>query len=200
MKRYLLRLAGVAIMACSLLLTGCATPPSRFYVLSPLPAAAATGQGLAIGVGPVELPDYLDHPQIVSRTSQNELTLAEFDRWAGSLKDNFTQVLAENLATLVPSQRVAVYPWKRTTPIDYQVVVKVIRFDRTVGGESVLNTRWSIFSGAGKQELVTRESSYTDNPAGADYPATVAALNQTLAAFSRDVASVLKGLPRPSGG
>jgi hypothetical protein len=193
-------MASVAVMACLLLLIGCATPASRFYVLSPLPATAATGQGLAIGVGPVDLPDYLDRPQIVTRTSQNELTLAEFDRWAGPLKDNFIQVLAENLATLVPSQRVAVYPWKRATPVDYQVVVKVIRFDRTVGGESVLNTRWSIFSGDGKQELVTREMSYTDNPAGEDYPATVAALNQTLAAFSRDVAGVLKQLPRPAGG
>jgi uncharacterized lipoprotein YmbA len=201
MRLYLLRLAGVALSTCLLLSSGCASSlTSHFYVLSHLSAAtptvATTGLGLAIGVGPVELPDYLDRPQIVSRTSQNELTLAEFDRWAEPLKDNFTQVLAENLAVLLPSQRVVVYPWRRATPVDYQLVVKVIRFDLTVGGDSVLNTRWSVLSSDGRQTLLTRESSYTEHPAGDDYPAIVTALNQTLAAFSRDVAAALKGLPR----
>jgi len=71
-------------------------------------------------VGPVELPEYLDRPQIMTCESRNELQFAEFDRWAGSLEKAFSRVLAVNLSILLSTDRVAVYPWK-TTPIDHQV-------------------------------------------------------------------------------
>ena len=185
----------VALMGGWLALVGCAgSEPVRYYVLSAAPVAAPAGPGgaavreLAVGVGPVELPEYLDRPQIVTRTSRNELNMADFDRWAESLKDNTTRVLAENLAALLPSQRVSVYPWKRATPVDYQVTVQVTRFDRLENGESVLAARWRVLDGGGK-ELLARTSTYRDTPAGPDYAATVAAMNQSLETFSRDVAS-----------
>lgn len=195
MKRSLLGLAVVLLNASLLLATGCSSPPTRFYVLSnlslPAPQPVGVGQDIAVGVGPLELPDYLDRPQIVTRSGQNELNLAEFDKWGESLKDNATQVLAENLAVLLPSKKVSTYPWKRSTPIDYQVVVKVTRFDHVVGGETVLSTRWSILSGDGKTELFSRESRYVEPPTDKSYAATVAAMNRTLAQFSRDVASAI---------
>jgi uncharacterized lipoprotein YmbA len=200
-KAVLTRSAGL-LGAVLLGLTSCSSPPTRFYVLSHLPSSAqpstAAEQGLAIGVGPVQLPDYLDRPQIVTRSSDNELKLANFAQWAESLQDNFAQVLADNLAILLPTRQVPVFPWSRTTPIDYQVKVKVIRFDRTAGGESVLNARWSIISGDGSRALIVRESSYSVLPEGDDHAATVAAMNQTLALFSRDIAAALRGLPRSS--
>jgi uncharacterized lipoprotein YmbA len=100
---------------CLLITVGCGTTdPARFYTLSPLAIpgteAEAAGQGVAIGVGPIKLPEHLDRPQIVTRTSRNELKLAEFDRWAGSLADDFSRVLAENLSILLSTDRVSVYP------------------------------------------------------------------------------------------
>ncbi len=66
-----------ALLGASLvLLSGCArTAPSRFDLLNALPATASeqqnkeAEQGIAIGIGPVELPEYLDRPQIVTRSS-----------------------------------------------------------------------------------------------------------------------------------
>lgn len=195
MKRSQLGLAVVLMGTCLLLATGCSSPPTRFYVLSTLPDSRPmsldAGPDVAVGVGPLELPDYLDRPQIVTRTGQNELNLAEFDKWAESLKDNATQVLAENLAVLLPSKKVVTYPWKRSTPIDFQVAVKVTRFDHTIGGETVLGTRWSILSGDAGKELFSRESRYTERPSGGGYNATVAAMNRALAQFSRDVAGAI---------
>lgn len=176
-----------------LLMAGCSSPPTRFYVLSPLALGApATGREPAVGVGPVELPDYLDRPQIVTRSGQHELTLAEFDTWAEPLKGNATRVLAENLAMLLPSRKIATYPWKRSTPVDFQVTVKVTRFDRSEGGDAVLSARWSILSGDGDRELFSRESRYAEPPAGNGYGDTVAAMNRALAQFSRDVADAIK--------
>jgi hypothetical protein len=195
MKKALLCLA---VVVSSLLVIGCSSPPTRFFVLSNLAVPAqrpsSVGQDIAIGVGPLEFPDYLDRPQIVTRTGQNELYLAEFDKWGESLMDNATQVLAEDLASLLGSKKVNTYPWKRSTPIDYQLVAKVIRFDHMAGSETVLNTRWSILSGDGRTELVMRQSRYAEPQAGESYAATVAAMNRTLARFGREVASAITDL------
>lgn len=185
------------LLGSLLLLTACGgSAPTRFYTLAPISAPTAQSQGpeLAVGLGPVELPKTMDRTQIVTRTDQNELKLADFDRWAEPIQDNFTQVLAENLALLLPSQRVVVYPWSHARALDYQVTVRVVRFDRTAGGDAVLKARWSILGPAKENELLARESSYTVHPAGEDYHATVAAMNQALNDFSRDVAAAVHGL------
>lgn len=190
MNDRLLMAARAALLSGVLALTGCAGSESvRYYVLSATPAGpvGAAVRDIPVGVGPVEFPEYLDRPQIMTRTSQNELSMADFDRWAESLKDNTIRVLAENLATLLPSQRVVTYPWKRATPVDYQVTVQVSRFDRLEQGESVLAVRWRVLDGDGG-ELLSRTSTYRETPSGPDYPATVAAMNRNLEAFSRDVA------------
>lgn len=205
MNDWLVRVARTALMGGLLVLAGCAgSEPVRYYVLSAASEAAPAGPGgaatrdIAVGVGPVELPEYLDRPQIVTRTSRNALNMADFDLWAESLKDNTVRVLAENLATLLPSQRVSIYPWKRATPIDYQVAVQVTRFDRLENGESVLAARWRVLDGGGR-ELLSRTSSYRETSAGPDYAATVAAMNQNLEAFSRDVALRIGELSNGSG-
>jgi hypothetical protein len=201
MNDRLLIVARAVLMGGLLVLAGCAgSEPVRYYVLSAAPARSdgAAARDIAIGVGPVKLPEYLDRPQIVTRTSQNELSMADYDRWAESLKDNTIRVLAENLAVLLPSQRVSVYPWKRATPIDYQVAVQVTRFDRLENGASELAVRWRVLDGGGR-ELLSRTSTYRQTPAGPDYPATVAAMNQNLQAFSRDVAVNIGALSTGSG-
>lgn len=181
-------------LVLALLAAGCSSPPTRFYVLSPLAESgrSVNAHEIAIGVGPVELPDYLDRPQIVTRSGQNRLELAEFDNWAEPLQDNVSQVLAENLAALLPSKRVALYPWKRATLVDYQLAAKIIRFDRSEGGEAVLHVRWSILAGDGSL-LFDRESRYREQPAGSGIEATVAAMNKILGQFSRDAAEAVAG-------
>lgn len=193
--------ARAALLGGVLALTGCAGSESvRYYVLSATPAGpvGAAVRDIPVGVGPVEFPEYLDRPQIMTRTSQNELSMADFDRWAESLKDNTIRVLAENLAMLLPSQRVSVYPWKRATPVDYQITVQVSQFDRMENGESVFALRWRVLDGGGR-ELLSRTSTYRETPTGSDYAATVAAMNRNLEAFSRDVALKIEALSAGSG-
>jgi hypothetical protein len=185
----------VVVCCVGLYLMGCSSPTTRFYVLSALPAqaTATVNQDIAVGVGPVVLPDYLDRPQIVTRNGQNELNLAEFDHWGASLKDNITDVIAENLAVLLPSQKVSVYPWKRASSVKYQVSIKIIRFNRIDNGDVVLQTRWTVLTNDGT-ELYAQESHYAEKPSGRGYINTVAAMEQALTVFSRDVANSLNRL------
>ncbi|MCH8055072.1 MAG: membrane integrity-associated transporter subunit PqiC [Deltaproteobacteria bacterium] len=197
------RLAVVTLGACLILVGGCAsTQPTRFYVLTSLPdsvkeeEAGRAKWGVAIGVGPVDLPRYLDRPQIVTRTSRNELDLAEFDQWAEPLKDNFSNVLAENLSILIPTDRIAVFPWNRSTPIDYRVAVEVTRFEAKTGGNALLVARWSILGKDGKKVLMTRKSSFSKPVKTRGYKTRVSAMNQALEALSREIAKAIKAISK----
>ena len=195
----------VVVLGAFLMLAGCASQPSRFYLLSALPdvdtvAPGASGaQGTTIGVGPVTLPRYLDRPQIVTRTGPNELKSAEFDRWAEGLDANFARVVAENLSLILPTARVAVYPWPRATAIDYQVIVEVTHFLSQAGGESLLSAEWLLFEGEGLQVLATGKSRFSAPAAGQDYASMVAAMSQTVASLSREIATAVRSMrPRAS--
>ena len=198
----------LAIVIVGLLLVACtATKPSRFYTLSSLPddGAAATGAAsseLAIGVGPISLPNYLDRPEMVTRTTPNEFQLAEFDRWGESLGNVFPRVMAENLSVLLATDQVVLLPRRRSTAIDYQVEVQVTRFDADVGGPAVLAARWELFDNRGKS-LVVNRSTFTEAVAGdsetaggEDYGSVATAMSKTVAALSREIASAITSLQR----
>ncbi len=176
-------------------LYGCASsPPTRFYVLPSLTGAEtaplAPQHDLTLGVGPVTLHPYLDRPQIVTRASRARLTLGEFDQWGAPLRDSVARSLAENLSLLVPTDRVVLHPWARTTVPDYQVTVDVLQFDAGSGGEVILAARWQILN-ADEKALVMRKSRVTAAAGGHEYEATVTAMGRTLDVLSRDIAAVL---------
>ena len=103
-----------------------------------------------IGIGPVKLADYLDQSQVVTRTSDNQVVKAEFDRWVGPFKDNFINVLADNIGSLLSTERIYLFPWRQSVPIDYQITVDVVRCDGRLGDAAWLETRWSICKGPEK--------------------------------------------------
>ena len=68
------------LVSAAFLLTACggASQNAKFYTLSsiaaPEPARATVSQEvLVIAVGPLRIPEYLDRPQIITRTGPNEL-------------------------------------------------------------------------------------------------------------------------------
>ncbi len=186
-------------------LSGCAaTQDTRFYLLSSLPQTVAGSQvkkaELTLGIGPVNIPEYLDRPQIVTRSSRNALRLAEFHNWAEQLKINIAQVVAENLSILLSTDQVKLYPWPQSdSPIDYQVLINVIQFERNPAGDAVLLARWSINS-RGKTVLTGRTAHITVRPKGHDYKSLAGALSETLADLSREIAGVIKPLRKKRGG
>ena len=191
-------------LAWVLAVAGCAgSPPSNFFTLRPLPAAdghaAVTGGTLGIGLGPVTFPGFLDRPQIVSRDGNNRLTLDEFNRWGGTLQDDFLRVWSENLAYLVGTSRVLIFPTEVRFPLDFRITADVLTFEGTPAGEAVLKVRWAVLDPRLEQTLAARETSYRQplRPP-ADQAALIGAMSAALGAFSEDVAAVLRGLPKPT--
>jgi uncharacterized lipoprotein YmbA len=197
------RAALLALLAL-LLLVGCATssPPVNFYSLNALQASGGVSgdkgvaRSLSIGLGPVELPEMLDRPQIVTRAGENRLLLAEFDRWAGSLRNDFSRILGDNLSVLLNTEDIVVFPWGGGVEIDYQVEVEVANFDAVLEQNATLNARWKLREGGQGRVLKGERSVLTQPIQGQDYAAVVAALNRTLDAFSREIAAAIKALER----
>lgn len=180
---------------------GCAaTRNADFYTLEALPAATqpmrstADRRPLAVGIGPVTLADYLNRPQIVTRTGPNELALAEFDRWAGPPADNFKRVLAENLAILLPGDRISMFPWVSGAQVEYRVKLDVQRFDGALGDSAELVVWWTVSGRGDERPLLSRKSRLRTTVAASTYAALVAAENQLLGDFSRELAAAIKTL------
>ncbi|MFH0813747.1 MAG: PqiC family protein [Pseudomonadota bacterium] len=191
---------GIVLLAIAVLIAGgCArTQPSRFYLLQSLPVSTTGSsvslnqQAMAIGIGPVEFPKYLDRPQIVTRTSESELKLSEFNRWAEPLQDNFTRVLAENLATLLPTDRIDIFPFRDNQAITCQVLVEVISFGGDPGGNAVLSAWWTILGEGGNKELITRKSTVSVPASGKEYDAMVSAQSKAVGKLSEEISSAIK--------
>jgi uncharacterized lipoprotein YmbA len=182
-----------------LFVLGCASsPPTRFYTLSSLQEGGserrefASDQSPVIIVGPIKFSEYLDRTEIVTRSSSNKITLSDFDVWAGSLAEDFSRVLAENLSVLLSTERVIVYPGPRPSSVDYQIVVNVTRFDGPLGGEVSLIARWTILEGKEKKLVFARKSAIIEPSGGSGYEAMVAAHSRALEKLSREIAETIK--------
>ena len=180
------------VAACS------TTPPVAYYTLNTLPEmqqeipAAVMDDTLAIGVGPVEFPKFLDRPQIVTRKSQNQIEVSEFHRWAGSFPGDFSRVLAKNIATLLPSNRVEIYPWEDTFSPIYQVKLEVEQFEGQLGERVLLNVTWSVAEQ--ENEGVVRTSLIEEPVSSEDYDGLVEAKSKALATLSQAIVDDIKRL------
>jgi uncharacterized lipoprotein YmbA len=188
-------LCTIIVAGVSLLLAACSiTREARFYTLSPMaqqPAqkAADEARKVSVNVSPVELPDYLNRLQIVTRDGSNELKLAEFDRWGGSLAENMTVVLAENLALLLDSEKVFAYPRVQSSAPDFTVAVRVLQLDCIPGDQVRLRAQWTVLTGAERTEAVTRISSISEKLDDRQYSTLVTAVSRTLGQLSSEVGS-----------
>ncbi len=173
---------------------------ARFYTLSPLITPDAPSKtvpvdrGIVVAVGPVTVPDYLNRPQILTRSGPSEHRLAEFERWAGSLDEDISRVLAENLSALLSQDNVTVLRWGRgayPSPAKYRVGVDVTRFEGTVGKSVILAARWFVSGEEDKKILSARESIVKEPVAGQDYDALVGAMSRALVTLSREIAAAI---------
>ena len=196
-----------AVFLAPFALAGCGSDkPTRLYVLSATTEqpTAMSPQGIAIGIGPITLPKYLDRPQIVIGVSANQLTQANFDQWGGDLNDNMTRVLATDLSNLLGTERVSFYPWKDRAPIDFQVTLDVSKFESEADGSTVLGVFWSLVNPNDGTVLEMHRSTYHDagkaigagTPGTAasngEYDAAVAAMSRNLGLLSQDIATAIK--------
>jgi len=186
---------GIATLL-ALLLGGClpfsVSPPPKSYLLSAAaPPSTEPPAPVVVGVGPVRIPAYLDRSSIVVRSGDGEVELSAEHRWAEPVRDGIARALAENLAAMIPTDAVVVFPWPGPRTVDYRLTVDVLRFDGAPGRSAVLHARWRLLDRAGK-ELLLRAAVLQEPIPSFTYPALVTAESRLLASLSRDIAAEIR--------
>lgn len=184
----------VSLLASLLLLTGCLSnnsQPASYYVLTAderlQPLSGDTPADIAIEIAALQLPQYLERKQIVTRSSANQLHFSESNRWGGNLRKNINSVLAGNLSLLLNSNRVVVIPHTLPLRKGYRLEMVLRRFERDHQGHIILSVQWRMFSIDSMQAVDDGEERMVSAPLkdNEDYPAIVAAMSASLSDFSR---------------
>ncbi|MGR8942519.1 MAG: PqiC family protein [Gammaproteobacteria bacterium] len=178
-------------------LSGCiggSSPPSRFYLLEPISGGASPVSNVEarplIALGPVRIPRYVDRPQIVTAAARNAYHLSEMNRWAESLDDNISRVLAQNLSLLASVDTVLVNASNRARQAQLRVAVTVLEFHVDPQGQAGLTAQWQI--ARGEDIRLNRQVAYRSPASTTDYQVMVAALNDCLNRMSRELADAVR--------
>ena len=173
---------------------------TRFILLAPTTAASSNYAHLAaspnlttvaIGLGPVQLPEYLDRPELVIRTSPNGFELSEMSRWAEPLADNFRHVIANDLTNLLGTTNIVQYPWYPETRLDYIVHIEVQRFEADTTHNAQLIAHWELRTPQSNQVLATRGAQFSSPLASLTGDAAAAALSQDVVELAGQIASAI---------
>ena len=198
MRIKFLKTVTLAVTFTTLLLTGCSSSPRvEFYTLNPLTGMQVkanppvTDQKLSIGVGPVEIPEILDRPQIVTRSGPNKLNIDEFHRWAGRLDESFARVLAENISLLLGADQIVVYPWQADFKPHYRIALDVRYFEGQWDEGVLLDVIWTLTS---QKTQTTRKSVFKESLPATTFEALVAAQSRAIAQFSREIVEHIRNL------
>jgi len=197
------RFIRIILLVCCLLpaLAGCiggTSSPSKFYTLAHMEADSApvkSGTAAFVLVGPVTIPDYLNHAQIVTRSGSNELVINEFNRWGGPFDGEITRSLVAGISKQLATRNAAVLPWKAVPLFSarntFRIPVHIERFDGTPGGTVVLNVRWEIVAKGTEKEDTFRfgEMTILEKVDGASYEALVSAMQRALGKAGKEMAA-----------
>ncbi len=180
------------------LLAACSTtPPVKYYNLNTLPemqqdvSEAVSGDHIAVGLGLVAFPKFLDRPQIVIRQGPNRVEVSEFHRWASPLQGDFLRVLAQNISLLLPMSQVAVYPWKDQFSPTYLIKLNVEQFGGQFGKHVILDVTWSVSKQKDENNPVVKNSLIKEPVTTEDYEAIAAAKSRAVAVLSQEIVSVI---------
>ena len=186
----------VLIPMVALALAGCSTAPSQFYTLN----STATGDGAsaaqyAVAVGPVSVPAVVDRPQFTVQVAPNRVAVDEFNRWAAPLSDIIARVVANDLALLLGTPRVATSPFANFEAA-FRVTINVQRFETlrsaTKQNEGVLVEAVWVVRKATSSAAVSGRTLAREPAQGTDFDALAAAHSRALAKVSADIAAAIR--------
>lgn len=187
LRRLLCLLLSLGLGACA------SSPPLRYYALDDAqPMAVGQPNGISVAIVQVNLPDLVDRPQLVVRSSGHRVLLSDTDRWAEPLRRQVPRLLARDLGVALDSGRVvALGVDAREFDIDVKVMVDVQHLDVVLGQRVELDAVWRVERRNGpivfgRSQLV---QALTDKATADDYAAAVGAQRQVFGTLAKAIAA-----------
>jgi len=180
---------GVVLAAC----VGAPAPKEQYFTLSsPNPGVAPpASDSPSIYVGPVTVPEAVDRPSMVLRTSPNQVDVSDDYRWAEPLRNAIPRVIGEVLSRELGTSRVLTSRSASATPVDISVSIEIQRFDSSLTDGATIDAVWSVKAVAnGKARngrSVVHEALTSQGPAG-----VAAAHSRGLEKVGREIANAIR--------
>ncbi|MBB6591930.1 membrane integrity-associated transporter subunit PqiC, partial [Ralstonia solanacearum] len=205
-----LRLACVAGAAA--LMGACASPEPTLHTLSlraepPAPETARIQR--AFRLSGVRVPERLDKPQIVLRTSDSQVQELEQQRWAAPFGAELRDALSADLADALSAVDVGGATPPAGVPL-YRIGADVQRLDARPGQDVSALVTWRVSRdaatpGSGSNSNSNSNSALTcqttlAEPAGGEVDAVVAATQRVVRQWSQRVAESVHSLEAPGKG
>lgn len=185
----------MALLAGLLLLGGCGSSPTHnYYLLKAADAPSrATDSGLALGIGPVTVPEYLNRNAMVYSGPGNRLHVARLDRWAEPLQESIPRVLGLNLAAELGTQDLRPHPWQRSEFPDLAVQLWLLQLDAR-DGDAELVAEWRLHRPRDGEELERRISRLSTPLPSRDWQpdAAAAAYSELLRTLAGEIAAAAR--------
>ena len=172
--------------------------PTRFYILSSQTSpkrSSSDGQGTVLGLKAIALPTYLRSTKIPTRHGANEITYSEINRWGESPKYAISRVLAENLASHSAIGRVHTVPWPDGAHHDFELYVRLSRFEGKQSGQIAVESSWEIIDP--DDDSILKNGRTVVNHLqwnGRNYSSLVEALGKSLGILANDLAAAIADL------
>lgn len=184
----------ISLMASALLLVNaCSTrsPNSNFYLLENELNPVEKPGNLRIGLGPVNLADYLQKPQIAIRTNTSQIIFSEFDRWASDLRGLIINSLRYDLGNQLNTDNVFEYPWRKSDQVDYAIQLDIHRFDASFDESSAyIEAKMVLTSSQGQS--IARAFAITESLSSNTYAAVVSAERRLLQQLAKQIAVIVQ--------
>ena len=145
----------IAMVLIGSMLTGCLQSPRKQYYL--LSATTNTNQAAVItqtvGLGPIEVAEYLQHSQLIVNRDANSLHMTDNAYWGEPLQKGISRVLSINLMNHQPNRLIELFPWRRDSipPLSIRLQIHDLQI---IDGNAVINASWKLVETASAKTLL----------------------------------------------
>lgn len=166
------------------------SPKQNFFVLNPIQNSAKKikNQSLRIGLESINLPEYLQKPQIALRQVPNKIIFDEENRWAEQVDKNIARVIQTDLNHLLKHNTVAASPWPGGFNPSHRLHITISRFDVSTNGDSVLLANYQLLDNNGEKTLYSQSVNYRNKLNSLEPNQVVASMNRQLNRLSHQIA------------
>lgn len=188
MRKFLGILLAVSVLAA------CSSPQKNYYVLSSASAPQTTGSQeitTLIGIGPVEVAEYLNRLQIVWQSGQGDLVMSGNHYWAEPLDKGVTRALALNLTAANSNRSAVAFPWRTDNKPRYSVRIQVQALDR-IDSNARIDAVWQLVDNDAGQ-VIHRKRLVQTTPAGSGIASLTRAYSDLLEVLAKDIEGSLSG-------
>jgi len=172
-------------------LFGCAArePLTNFYVLGrPQRTRSARGGDTAVYVSRVEVPAYLAKTSLVTLKGGIEVQYSIAARWAEPLDQGISRAVADALSQYSGLRAYSFSPAMPPPSHDYNVHIRIERFEGNDNGEVTLQGRWEVTTTESSEPIARGKANLRrDGWQPGDYPGLVRLLTAEINEMSRQI-------------